>query len=82
MSTGEIDREIALNIIKQPTADPKMISEDKAYLLKKFRLSEVDFENIMSSPIKNIHDYPNNHFIEKIFRKTLHYFRKTKFLPN
>lgn len=81
-STGEITREEALKILEQPTADEKLLQDDKEYLLKKFGISAEEFEAIMNAPIKTIFDYPNYHKWEIKFRKALNRLRKAKILPN
>jgi N-acetyl sugar amidotransferase len=81
-STGEVTREQALEELKKPIADEKMLEEDKIYLLKKLNLSEAEFDEIMNLPIKSIFDYPNNHSLELKFRKALNKLRKAKLLPN
>lgn len=81
LSTGEISREQALEELKKPAAELKYINEGKEYLFKKLGISSSDFDVIMSSPIKSIYDYPNNHCLELKFRKVLHKMRKIRFLP-
>ncbi len=82
ISSNELSREQALEILKQPTADPQIIEQDKEYLLKKFELSKAEFENIMNSPVKSILDYPNMHKLEMKFRRLLNNLRGKKILPN
>jgi len=82
ISTGEITREQALEELKNPPVDPKLLSQDKTYFLKKLGITSDEFEQIMSLPIKSIHDYPNNHFFETKFRKFLTLLRKIKIMPN
>jgi len=82
ISTGEVSRAEALEILKQPTADSKLIKEDKEYVIKKLGITAQDFENIMNAPVKTILDYPNNHKLEIRFRKMLNQLRKAKILPN
>ena len=43
--------------LQEPTANPKMLEDDKEYLLKKLEISSDEFEAIMNSPIKSILDY-------------------------
>ena len=81
-STNSISRNEALEILKQPIADGKLMEDDKEYLLKKFGITSNDFEEIMNKPIKSILDYPNNHVLEMKFRKLLHKLRSMKILPN
>ena len=75
ISTGEITREQALEELKAPAADPKRMSEDKDYLLKKLGISQAEFDRIMADPIKTINDYPNIQNLEKWFKKLLHILR-------
>jgi N-acetyl sugar amidotransferase len=82
ISTGEVTREHALEQLKQPTADPQMIADDKEYVLKKLELSNGEFENIMQSPVKSILDYPNNYSLEMKFRRLLNVLREKKIFPN
>jgi len=82
LSTGEITREQAIEILKQPTADSKMLEEDKRYVIKKLGISEQEFEEIMRLPVKTILDYPNNHYLEMRFRTALNKLRKLGIFPN
>jgi len=82
ISTGEITRDQALNVLKEPPADPKMMEDDKEYVIKKLGITEADFERLMALPVKSILDYPNNHWLDLRFRKFLNQLRKKKILPN
>ncbi len=81
-STGEVTREKALEILKQPPADPKLMENDKEYVIKKLRISSDEFDEIMNTPVKSILDYPNHHIWEMKFRRMLNKLRKLKILPN
>jgi N-acetyl sugar amidotransferase len=82
VSTGDINREQALEILKQPPANPELMEEDREYVIKKLGIKEREFEEIMNLPVKSINDYPNNYFFEKGFRKLLYQLRGLKILPN
>lgn len=82
MSTGELTREQALEQLKAPTADLKLMEEDREYVIKKLGITETEFEDIMQKPVRSILDYPNNHAIEMKFRKMLNKLRSMKVLPN
>lgn len=82
VSTGEVSRAEALDLLKQPPASHKLIEEDKEYAIKKLGITEKEFEEIMQLPQKSIYDYPNNHFWEKEFRRLLNKLRSLKILPN
>ncbi|UCG11655.1 MAG: N-acetyl sugar amidotransferase, partial [Deltaproteobacteria bacterium] len=58
--SGQISREEALEEIKMPLYDPGVLREETEYVLKKFGLSEVEFENIMRLPVRSHLDYPNS----------------------
>jgi N-acetyl sugar amidotransferase len=82
ISTGEVTREQAIEILKTPTADPKLIEDDMEYVIKKLGITPQYFEDIMKAPIKSIEDYPNIHYLEKSFRKLLLRLRKMNLMPN
>jgi hypothetical protein len=81
-STGEITREEALILLKEPTCDSKLLEDDKEYLLKKFEINSEEFDRIINLPVKSIYDYPNTHKLELKFRFILHKLRTLKILPN
>jgi N-acetyl sugar amidotransferase len=58
---GQVTREEALRSLASPLYTSSMpLKEDIRYLVNKFGISESEFETIMSSPAKTIHDYPNH----------------------
>ncbi|MBA7576798.1 hypothetical protein ES708_18640 [subsurface metagenome] len=62
--SNQISREEALKEMQRsPYPSEKMMEEDKKYVIKKLGLSEEEFEEIMSTPIKTYRDYPNNYFL-------------------
>ena len=65
--SGQLSREEALlEIIKLPI-EAKQLEEDKTYVLKKFGLSDSEFEKIISTPQKSHTDYPS---IDNFLKKT------------
>jgi len=82
ISTGEVSREQALEALKLPPADPKLMEDDKEYVIKKLGISKENFDEIMTAPVKNILDYPNHHVLEMKFRRLLLKLRGMKILPN
>lgn len=82
MSSDKMTRENALSILQQPTADPKMLEDDKEYVKKKLGITQLEFDEIMATPVKTIYDYPNYHKVELWFRKTLNFLRSKKLMPN
>ena len=62
--SNQIGREEALKEMQRsPYPSEKMMEEDKKYVIKKLGLTEKEFEEIMSAPIKGFRDYPNNYFL-------------------
>lgn len=64
--SGQLSRDEALLEIAKPPIEAKRLEEDKIYVLKKFGLTEIEFEKILSAPQKAHTDYPS---ILNIFRK-------------
>jgi hypothetical protein len=82
ISSPTLTRDMALEILKQPAADPRLMEEDREYVIKKLGINHSDFEEIMNAPVRSIWDYKNNHKLELKFRRLLLKFRKMKILPN
>ena len=61
--SGDIAREDALaEMEKDPYADNNL-DEDKALVVKKFGLTEQEFDRFMNLPVKSHSDYPSNAFV-------------------
>ena len=59
--SGQMPREEALSLLsKSPYADAETEKNDYDYFLKKMRLSEAEFKEIMALPPKAHEDYPSN----------------------
>jgi N-acetyl sugar amidotransferase len=71
--TGQLKREDALKMIKEPTYPDDLMQQDREYVIKKFKLSEAEFEKIIESPLKTFKDYKNN--------SKLLYLHKNKITP-
>jgi N-acetyl sugar amidotransferase len=59
--SGQIDRDAALAALSVPAIDPTELAEERAFVLRKLKLSEDEFEALMAAPARNFMDYPNNH---------------------
>lgn len=81
LGSNEISRNEALDILAQPIASPQQLKNDKEYVVKKFEISEAEFDAIMAQPVRTIFDYPNTHGLETWFRKSLNRFRKAGLAP-
>jgi len=54
---GQLTRDQALELLKQPICDPVQLKEDKTYVVKKFGLTEAEFDRIMLETPKPHTDY-------------------------
>jgi N-acetyl sugar amidotransferase len=82
LSSDDLTREQAFEILQSAPLDPELVEKDREYLLKKFKLTPEEFDQIMDRPIRSILDYPNHYRLEMRFRKALLKLRKFKLLPN
>lgn len=57
--SGEVTRDQALEHMKEPICDPKLLIQDKQFVVKKLGISEEEFDRIMALPTKTIFDYPS-----------------------
>lgn len=70
-----IKREEALKELEKPMYSEEELKIEKEYVLKKFELSEEEFDKIMKSPRKSHYDYKSSdkffRFVRKIYLNTL-----------
>lgn len=68
---GEMTREAALAELKNEVYPKKMQEDDKEFVIKKFNLTEEEFEQIMKRPKKTYYDYPcyPNTLMYKVLKK-------------
>ena len=75
INSGQVLREKALEEIKLPPIDPQILEQDMEYVLKKLRLAEVEFQQIMEAPVKTHRDYKSYddypQFVVQIGRRNL-----------
>ncbi len=58
--SGQMTREEAIVAMEQPIADPRLLAEDRTYVVKKLNISDDDFESIMHAPVRSYRDYDND----------------------
>lgn len=56
---GSLTRVEALAELREPAIDPRQLREDRAFVIKKLGLTEVQFEEIMAAPPRTFRDYPS-----------------------
>jgi len=80
--SGQMTKEEALRQLELPLYNPKELEADKEYVLKKFGLTEKEFDEIMKLPIKRHQDFKmDGHLKEKymnLLRKTEPFRRAVK----
>lgn len=69
--SGEIRREVALEMIKDYPYDSEQMEKDKEYTIKKLGLTTEEFQEIWNSENKNIYDYPSHKRFTENFGKGL-----------
>jgi N-acetyl sugar amidotransferase len=72
---GQLKREDALNELKKGTYPPELEREDKQFVIKKFNMTEEEFEKIMTLPNKTFRDYPNQRGLFRFLKKSLNLLR-------
>lgn len=58
--SGQLTREEALVELKKPLYNNSELNDDKEYIRKKLDLSETDFDQLLTQPLKTYRDYPSN----------------------
>lgn len=59
--SGQMSRSDACALMQEPVYSDNGLREDRTYAIKKFGLSEQEFEAIMMLPTKTFLDYPNSY---------------------
>ena len=75
---GATTREEALVEIQKPAYPPEKVKEDTEYVIKKFGITDEEYNNILHDKIKNYTDYPSHYKLHRVFRNFLLYLRKHK----
>lgn len=76
--SGEILRGKAIEELKQPIYPIDQVDEDREYVIKKFNISETEFDEIMKTTPKSFMDYNNNYDLHEKLRSLLNTLRQKK----
>lgn len=60
VNSGQITREQALEQIQDDAYPPELQEQDRRYVIKKFELTEDEFDAIMAAPTRSFREFPNN----------------------
>lgn len=59
--SGQMTREQALALMREPVYPPQLLEQDREYTIKKLQFTEEQFGAIMSAPLKTFLDYRTSH---------------------
>lgn len=65
---GQLSKQEAIELLKEPTCDVDILEEDKIYFRKKFRLSDQEYDEIMNASPKSHLDYKNIYQVLKLLK--------------
>ena len=74
--SGLVSREHALKELETPPYDPALLAQDMEYVLKKFGLSQEEWDEIMATPKREAKDLPSYYFLFHTMSKYKNIFRK------
>lgn len=69
--SGQLSRSKALEMMNDPICDPKMMEQDKSYVIKKLDLTNEEFESIMQLPPQTFLAYPNSYGLTHLAKKIM-----------
>lgn len=69
--SGQATRAEALQELEQEAVEPDRLREDLAFVLKKLRLTEAEWEAIMRAPVRTHRDFPSNAWLFDLYRRRL-----------
>jgi len=69
--SGQLTKEEAINELQQPLYPENELKNDKEYVLKKFGLSEKEFDDIMTKPIKQHKDFKTDRHLKDTYMNLL-----------
>ena len=61
--------------MNKDVADSVLLKEDKEYVIKKFDISDSEFERIMNLEPKTFSDYKSNYKLTTFMRRVIHFLR-------
>lgn len=78
-SSGGMIRRKALEILSEPPCDLALMEQDRGFVIKKFGLTEQEFDDIMSLPKKTFYDYKTNYKYVRLAKRVQNYLRSIGF---
>lgn len=79
--SGKLTKEDALQEMANPAYPEEMFAKDYMFFLKKFGMTEEQFQRIMNEPVKTYRDYRNTEWVGRILREGIALARKFGLYP-
>lgn len=79
--SGQLTREEALEALKAPLYDPKLLAEDKAFIAKKLRLSLTELEALIDQPVHHYSEFPNHQRKRRLGMQVYRMFKRVLAFP-
>ncbi len=64
--SGQLRREVAIKELDSPPCPQDLLAHDREFFIKKLRLSEAEFNEIMLAPPRSSLDYPNSNWLYQL----------------
>ena len=78
---GQMTREEALSELASPPYPAELFTKDYAFVLKKFGMTDEQFQEIMQAPVKTFRDYPNTERMARTLRSAITNARRMGLYP-
>lgn len=79
--SGKMTREEALLQIAMPPYPPELFTKDYAFVLKKFGMTDAQFQALMNEPLRTYRDYRNTEWVARALRSSVTFARKIGLYP-
>ncbi len=73
--SGQISRDEALQKMDEPGYDDTLLRQDKNFVIKKFGVTEAEFEALLTAPPNTFRDYPNQYTTVQNLKKVVNMLR-------
>jgi N-acetyl sugar amidotransferase len=72
----QMSRSEALDVLKEPLYDERLLHEDKIFIAKKLKISVAEFEELINQPVRHYSEYPNHQKKLRAIRSVYGIFRR------
>ncbi|KAA0237814.1 hypothetical protein EDM76_05900 [bacterium] len=79
--SGQMTREQALEEIAKPPYPADLFAKDYAFVLKKFGITDEQFQAMMQEPVKTFRDYKNSEWMSRLLRRSITFARRVGLYP-